>query len=124
MTMLDAVTHIFEQSGWGAREVLTLENVTVGDIELMLRTLDDEKFQMLMARMLQMRIQKNLYDSHFGGITDKFVSACRNIVLDPNSGRLGLIIKRQFFRVSLRDEVEPPASHCDGPATDDVVANS
>jgi hypothetical protein len=83
---------------------------TAGEFESIIRNLDTDDLRLFMIRMLDMRLQRQTYDAQFGSATDRFVEACRNIVLDPTSGRLGTLIKNLFDNANIGSEVESPAT--------------
>ena len=55
--------------------------------------------------MIEMHIQRQSYDGHFGSATERFVEACRKIANDPKTGRLGTIVKRMFDGAKLGAEL-------------------
>jgi hypothetical protein len=110
MTVFDACMHIIEHNGWGTPQEVAMKTATAGEFESTIRSLDADDLRSFMRRMLEMRLQRQLYDPHFGSATERFVEACRNIVLDPASGRLGTLIKNLFISANIGAEVEPPAA--------------
>jgi hypothetical protein len=100
-TVLDACKHIVKHSGWGTMQEVAMKNATVEDFEETIKGLSVDDFRVFMSRMIEMRIQREAYVPHFGSATDRFVEACRNIVDDPHSGRLGVLIKRLFNEANL-----------------------
>lgn len=51
------------------------------------------------------------YKDNFGHATDRFVEACKNIAIDPSSGRLGKLIKSLFANSKLSHLVESPVAN-------------
>ncbi|SEM70457.1 KAP family P-loop domain-containing protein [Bradyrhizobium sp. OK095] len=95
-TVFDVCMHIINNSGWGAMQEAVMKNATVEDFESALKGLEMDDFRRFMRRMLEMWLQRQQYESHFGSALDRFVEACKNIIGDPHSARLGTLIKRLF----------------------------
>lgn len=106
-TALDACISIVKNSGWGLREEAALKSATVQDMEKIIRTSAVPNLKLFMGRMIEMYINKQNYINPFGTAMDNFVQACRNIVSDPNSWRLGKLIKVLFSDSKLEKELEP-----------------
>jgi hypothetical protein len=102
--------HIIQHSGWGTMQEVAMRNATVEDFESTIKGLEIRDFRVFMLRMIEMRIHRLNYDSHFGPATDRFAEACRNIVNAPNSGRLGVLIKDLFNYASIGAELAFQAS--------------
>ncbi|HEU6456570.1 MAG TPA: P-loop NTPase fold protein [Roseateles sp.] len=107
-TVLDACMYIIDRSGWGTRQKIALQGATAADFEAAIRTMEVEKLHRFMRRMMEMRIQHGNYDHHFGSATQRFVEACRAIVNDAASPRLGRLIKRLYAPTVLAAELNPP----------------
>ncbi|MET3359783.1 MULTISPECIES: P-loop NTPase fold protein [Bradyrhizobium] len=108
-SVFDACMHIIKHSGWGTLQEVVMKNATVEDFESTIKGLGIDDFQVFMRRMLEMRIQRQTYDPHFGSATDRFVEACRNIAGAPNSGRLGSLIKHLFDEANIGAQLTPQA---------------
>lgn len=108
-TVVDACNHIIEHSGWGTLQEVAMKRATADDFESAIREMDIEDLPKFMRRMIQMRLQRGTYDSHFGYATDRFMEACRTIASDqsPESARLAGLMKRLFAKTSLAPELEP-----------------
>lgn len=106
-TVLDACMHIIDRSGWGTRQEVALRGATAADFEAAIRTMEIDRLRRFMRRMIEMRIQRGTYDTHFGAATQRFVEACRIIVNDAASPRLGRLIKRLFAPTALATELNP-----------------
>ena len=104
-TIFDACMHIVKQSGWGTRQEIAMKTATAEDFEATIRNLPIDDFRPFMRRMIEMRIQRQMYVAHFGSATERFVEACRMIANDPKAGRLGTIIKRMFDGAKLSTEL-------------------
>ncbi|CAE6769160.1 hypothetical protein R75461_03747 [Paraburkholderia nemoris] len=107
-TLFETSKSIVEHSGWGTRQELVMRGATAADFESTIRSLDIQDLRFFMRHMLDMLLNRQAYDGHFGSAMDRFVEACRNIALNPSSGRLGALIKRLFKDAKLASEVEPP----------------
>ena len=107
-TVVDACTHIIENNGWGTLQEVTMRQATAGDFETAIREMEDlDKLRRFMRRMIEMRLQKGTYDSHFGSSTERFVEACRIIASDTTSPRLAELVKRLFEGTALASELIP-----------------
>lgn len=109
-TVLDACMYIFDNAGWGTRQELAMKRATADDFESIIRSSEVEKLPRFMRRMIEMCLQKETYDPHFGAATDQFLEGCRNIFNDPSSRRLSKLIKRLFENTTLATELNLPQS--------------
>lgn len=110
LTVFDACEFIVKNRGWNARQELAMKAATVADFEATIKTIDIKGLRLFMRRMMEMTMQPGGYRQHFGHATDRFTDACKNIAQDPNSGRLGKLIKKVFADSKLSHLVEPPAA--------------
>ncbi|MDP1901335.1 MAG: P-loop NTPase fold protein [Rubrivivax sp.] len=109
-TVLDACMHIIEERGWGTAQEVAMKGATAADFELAIRTMEIETLRRFMRRMIEMRLQRQSYDPHFGMATERFVEACRTIANDPTSSRLAGLVTFLFARTALASELAlPPA---------------
>jgi len=111
-TVVQACLHIIENSGWGTMQEVAMKKATATDFEFAIRDMDLEVLPRFMRGMIQMRLQKEMYDSHFGHATERFMDACRAIANDTTAGssRLSKLIKRLFHDTALEAEINPPTS--------------
>ncbi len=107
-TVLDACMHIIENNAWGTAQEMAMKGATAGDFELAIRTMEIEKLRRFMRRMIEMRLNRQMYDVHFGTATECFIEACRAIANDPTSSRLAGLIKHLFARTALGSELALP----------------
>jgi len=110
LTVFDACEFIVKNRGWNARQELVMKAATVADFEVAIKTLDIKGLRLFVRHMMEMTMQPGGYREHFGHATDRFADACKNIAQDPNSGRLGKLIKKVFADSKLSHLVEPPAA--------------
>ena len=116
-TVLDACMYVIEKSGWGTMQEVAMKGATAADFEAAIRNMEIEKLRRFMRRMIEMRLQRQTYDPHFGTATERFVEACRTIANDPASSRLAGLIKRLFAGTALASElVLPQAQAAPAPA--------
>jgi hypothetical protein len=111
--VVDACMYIIENSGWGSLQEVAMRQAKATDFENAIRDMDDlDKLRRFMRRMIEMRLQKETYDPHFGGASERFVEACRTIVNDKASPRLAGLVKRLFEGTVLASELikQEPAS--------------
>ena len=85
-----------------------MKSATAADFESVIRNMEIEKLPRFMRYMIQMRLQRQTYDPHFGTATERFVEACRIIANDPAFIRLAGLIKRLFAGTALASELAPP----------------
>lgn len=105
-TVFDACNFIAKHSGWGSREEMVMKSASVKDFEATIKLLDIPDLRVFMRKMLELRIQKQTYLAHFGSAMDYFTEACRNIARDPQSGRLGKLIRELFKDAKLVDQLD------------------
>lgn len=116
-TVVDACMYVIENSGWGTMQEVAMKGATAADFESAIRNMEIEKLRRFMRRMIEMRLQRQTYDRHFGHATERFVEACRAIANDPASSRLAGLIKRIFAGTALASElVLPQAQAAPAPA--------
>jgi hypothetical protein len=105
-TVVDACMDIIENSGWGTLQEVAMRQATAADFETAIRNMEDlDKLRHFMGRMIKMRLQKVTYDPHFGGVTERFIEACRTIASDTASPRLAGLVKRLFEGTALASEL-------------------
>jgi hypothetical protein len=109
-TVVDACIDIIVNSGWGTLQEVAMKRATVADFDAAIRTMDIAMLRRFMRRMIEMRLQRETYDTHFGTATQHFVDACRAISNDPNAPRLAALIKKLFARTALVAEIMPLTS--------------
>lgn len=102
--------HIAKHNGWGTMQKVAMKAATVADFESTIKRLEFDDLRAFMRRMLEMRIQRQTYDPHFGLATDRFVEACRNIADAPDSGRLGALVRRLFDDAKIGAQLAPQAA--------------
>ena len=104
-TVLDACLHIIENSGWGTMQEVAMKRATAANFEVAIREMAPDKLGRFMRRMIEMRLQRQTYDPHFGTATERFVEACRAIANDAASPRLAGLIKRLFEGTAIASEL-------------------
>ncbi len=96
ISAFDACVYVAKNSGWGTRQEVALKSATVHDMETIIRTSAIQDMRLFMLKMLDLCTNKDSYEKHFGSAMDNFVQACKNIVQDPQSGRLGKLVTLLF----------------------------
>ncbi|GAC1610389.1 MAG: hypothetical protein NVS3B3_19050 [Aquirhabdus sp.] len=107
-TIFEACSHIVMNSGWGDKQVKILEAASVKDFEDTIKTLEVEDLRLFMSKFIEMRLQSQAYESHFGLAIKHFIEACRNISNDSNFKRLGELITILFEDARLGSELSRP----------------
>jgi hypothetical protein len=107
LTVVDAVRHILQNSGWGHRETGIMTSATARDFEVAMKTLEGDDFKLFVCQCVDMCIHRSTYDGHFGSALRHFIEACRNICADPAQGRLSRILKVLFEDAKLQAELSP-----------------
>lgn len=92
----DACVYVAKNSGWGTRQEVAMKSATVHDMETIIRTSTIQDMRLFMLKMLDLCNNKDTYEKHFGSAMDNFVQACKKIIEDPQSGRLGKLVTRLF----------------------------
>lgn len=92
----DACVYVAKNSSWGTRQEVALKSATAHDMETIIRTSAIQEMRLFMLKMLDLCINKNTYEKHFGSAMDNFVQACKNIIQDSRSGRLSKLITSLF----------------------------
>jgi hypothetical protein len=87
---------IIRNRGWGTLQEMVMRSATSADFEKVIRNMEIENLSHFMRGMIGMLLNKAAYDAQFGTATDHFMEACRTIVSDIDSPRLGSLIKRIF----------------------------
>ncbi len=115
-TVVEACNYIIEHNEWGTMQEAAMKRATAADFQSAIRTMNVEDLPKFMRRMIQMRLQRCTYDSHFGHATERFVEACRAIANDqaPGSERLSSLIKRLFRGSAIEQELNPPQPSATG----------
>lgn len=105
-TVIDACMDIIQNSGWGTLQEVAMRRATAADFEAAIRDMEDlDKLRRFMRRMIEMRLQRETYDPHFGTATERFMEACRAIANDAASPRLASLIRRLFDSTTLASEL-------------------
>ncbi|VVP89007.1 P-loop NTPase fold protein [Pseudomonas fluorescens] len=105
-SVYDACLHVAQHNGWGSRQELAFKSATVQDMESIIRNSEIENLRFFMAKMMDLCTQKESYERHFGSAMDNYIQACKNIVQDPQSGRLGKLVKILFVESHLESFLE------------------
>jgi len=107
-TVLDACMYVIENNGWGTMQEVAMKGATAADFESTIRNMEIDKLRRFMRRMIEMHLQRQTYDPHFGTATERFVEACRSIANDPASSRLAGLVKRLFAGTALASDLALP----------------
>lgn len=107
-TLIETCIHIIDNRGWGTLQEVAMKRATVADFDAAIRGMDIDTLRRFMRRMIDMRLQRETFDPHFGTATQNFMDACRAISNDSNSPRLAALIKKLFARTALAVELTPP----------------
>lgn len=112
ISVFDACLHVAEHNGWGSRQEVALKSATAQDMESIIRNSETEKLRFFMSKMVDLCVHKENYERHFGSAMDNYIQACKKIAQDPQSGRLGKLVKMLFVEAHLESLLEissPPA---------------
>jgi hypothetical protein len=105
-SVYDACRHVAEHNGWGSRQEIAFQSATVHDMETLIRSSAIPDMRFFMAKMLDLCIHKESYEKNFGSAMDNYIRACLNIAQDPQSGRLGKLVKKLFIDSKLESLLE------------------
>ncbi|EOI3502830.1 P-loop NTPase fold protein [Cronobacter dublinensis] len=105
-TVYEACRSIAEHNGWGSRQEIAFKSSTVQDMEDIIRKSEISELRFFMSKMIDLCINKEMYEQYFGSAMDNFIQACRNIIEDPQAVRLGKLIKKLFANTELKNLFE------------------
>lgn len=106
ISVYDACLHVAEHNGWGSRQEVALKSATAQDMESIIRNSETEKLRFFMSKMIDLCVDKENYERHFGSAMDNYIQACKKIAQDPQSGRLGKLVKMLFVEAHLESLLE------------------
>ncbi|RVT82457.1 P-loop NTPase fold protein [Inhella crocodyli] len=113
-SVVDACISIIDNSGWGTLQEMAMRRASAEDFDAAIRGMDIDTLRRFMRRMIEMRLQRETFDAHFGTATQHFIDACRAIANDSNSPRLSALVKKLFARTALAVELtQPPEAQAD-----------
>jgi hypothetical protein len=92
----DACLYLAKNSGWGERQEIAMKAASIQEMEEAIRKSPSLEKQQFMVKMVELCINNETYEKCFGAAMDNFVEACKNIVNDPESARLGKLVKVLF----------------------------
>lgn len=95
-TVVDAIKHLIENSGWGHREEAAMRAATIDDFETAMRTLKGRDFKLFILKSLEILEQNQMYENHFGQAGMNFLEACRRIARAEKDNRFGRLIRMLF----------------------------
>lgn len=99
VTIFEACMHIIKHKGWNTAQETALSQATVNDFEVLIPNLEPYDLRDFMRQMTKMCADRNTYVPHFGSATDNFLTACNNIIANPESERLGKLVDFLTHRV-------------------------
>lgn len=106
-SVFDACIAVTRNGEWGPRQEIALKSATVQDMESTIRNCAPQDLKLFMSGMLELCIHKSSNEHNFGSAMDHFIEACRNIADDPDSGRLGKLVKYLFDNAKLSMLLDP-----------------
>lgn len=95
-SVYDACCYLAEHNAWGERQNIAFKSATVQDMEATIKNRAIPDMRFFISKMMDICINKELYEKQFGSAMDNFIQACNNIVQDPQSGRLRNVIEFVF----------------------------
>ena len=110
LTVIDACMTIIDQNGWGAMQEVAMRRATAAEFESAIRSMEIITLRKFMRRMIEMSLQYQTYERHFGAATSRFVEACRSIANDQGSPRLARLVKGIFENAALASQLEQPSA--------------
>lgn len=113
-TVLDACLRIIETDNWGTMQKVAMKKATAADFEALIRGMEPEKLPGFMRRMIDMSLNQQDYEQHFGSALERFVEACGAISKDSASPRLAGLINRLFTGTAIASKF---ASHAQAAST-------
>ncbi|KAF1037019.1 MAG: hypothetical protein GAK33_03503 [Burkholderia lata] len=95
-TVVDAIKHLVENSGWGHREEAAMRAATIDDFETAMRSLKGLDFKLFVLKSLDILEQNEMYEKHFGQAGMNFLEACRRIFRAEKENRFGRLLRTLF----------------------------
>lgn len=110
ITVVDVCMTIAEKRSWGAMEGAAMRHATASDFESAIRGMEIDSLPKFMRLMIEMSLQPEVYEPHFGTASKRFVEACRAIANDREAPRLVRLIRHLFKNTSLAAQLEVPVA--------------
>lgn len=123
-TVFDACYHIAKHGGWGHKQESAMKSASVMDFEATIKSLEPADLRLFMCRLLEMCVQRQNYEKHFGTAVDHFIQACSNICKDPDSGRLAGLITRLFKDAKLEFHLDPEIAKAESQPSSSFINSS
>ena len=96
---------------------IALQKATAADFEVAIRSIEDiDVLRRFMRQMIDMRLNRETYDAHFGSASERFMEACRAIANDPASPRLSSLLHLLLDKTAVANELSVLAEPADTPA--------
>lgn len=109
--VVDACLYVIEHQGWGPMQEIALQRATVADFEAAIRGIENpDDLGRFMRQMIDMRLHRETYEKHFGSASERFMEACRAILADASSQRLGNLLHWLFDGTALAFELNDPSA--------------
>lgn len=95
-TLVDACNLIRTSRGWNTSEEHLLRTISAADYAFEIRAARGNDLEAIMYQSMQFLIHKDSYTSSFGDVADRFLAACKSIVVSDPKSRLAKLIQRFF----------------------------
>ncbi|MNJ42972.1 hypothetical protein D3C77_379570 [compost metagenome] len=95
-TLVDACNLIRTSRGWNTAEEHLFRTISAVDYAFEIRAARGNDLEAIMYQSMQFLIHKDSYTSSFGDVADRFLAACKGIVVSDPKSRLTKLIQRFF----------------------------
>jgi len=95
-SIVDIIKYLNEHDGWGRREEIVMRAASVDDFETAMRTLKGRDFKLFVLKSMDILEHNQMYEQHFGGAGQNFLTACRRIAIKEEKNRFGRLLRMLF----------------------------
>lgn len=94
---------VAEERGWGSREEAFMKSVTPADYEAAILAARGKALKLLLLQSMDFVKNKSVYETHFGGAVDAFLTACRSLSQRQDVDARWKSLIRDLFRDAGRE---------------------
>lgn len=109
-SIFEACAHVAKNESWGYKQEAAMKSASVADFETTIKSLEVDDLRLFLRKFMEICVNRENYQRHFGSASDHFIQACRNITEDSDQARLGQLIKMLFKDAKIESELNPPAA--------------
>lgn len=109
-TLLEVCRKVREDRSWGVREETFMKSVAPATYEASILAETGANLKLILRQSMDFLNNRSAYDSHFGGATQSYLHACREIVARDPSSRIARLIIDLFRNSDFEPEISPAAN--------------